>query len=438
MNWKKKGKVLSAALLAVALGACDILTVNDPGRFTGPDLDGALQAVADGVEGRSHSYAATFVTYMALMADEYQHTGTWGGYDNMDHGAIQYGWYGWLSDAQTNRRVFAQQSMERFKRVLGEAEAASSSIMAQVALAEGTYTLLSVHANCEAVLRPARTGDEGEPSPMYREPEVRMHAAGQFSNAVNVAQAAGAPQYGNAARAGKAIALYLAGDYPGAVAEASQVPDGYSYDAIFNQTFWNSVVTLTTKGNNEAAGLMYWLWPRIDKTEEAHSYVRDWATNEYDMRMPVWFDGEIATDNETPHYSQYKYTSRQSPIPMFHADHMRLIEAEAMAMSGDFAGATGVLNGLRAAVGLAPVDVPDSPEAMVETLLHERFAELFMEGYRNEDLYRMNLTRERFESFNDPERPGVGRPMKFSGSTSEAQFNPDVEDNESARCFPIA
>ena len=438
MNWKKKGKVLSAALLAVALGACDILTVNDPGRFTGPDLDGALQAVADGVEGRSHGYAATFATWLALLGDEYQHTGTWGGYDNMDHGNIEFGWYGYLSGTMTNRRVFAQQSMERFKRVLGEAEAASSSVMAQVALSEGSYTLLSVQANCEAVLRPARTGDEGEPSPMYREPEVRMHAAGQFDNAINVAQAAGTPQYGNAARAGKAIALYLAGDYAGAVAEASQVPDGYSYDAIFNQTFWNSVVTLTTKGNNEAAGLMYWLWPRIDKTEDAHSYIRDWATNEHDMRMPVWFDGEIATDNETPHYSQYKYNSRQSPIPMYHADHMRLIEAEAMMMSGDYAGATAVLNGLRAAVGLAPLDVPDNEDAMMDALLNERFAELFMEGWRNEDLYRFNLTRERFESFNDPDRPGIGRPMKFSGDVTEMQFNPDVEDNESARCFPRA
>ena len=438
MNRKRKGRVLGAALLAVTLGACDILTVNDPGRFTGPDLDGALQAVADGVEGRTHGYAATFVTYLALLADEYQHTGTWGGYDNMDHGLIELYWYGWLGGAMANRRVFAQQSQDRFKRVLGEAEAASSSVMAQVVLSEGSYTLLSVHANCENVLRPARTGDEGEPSPMYREPEVRMAAAEQFSTAINVAQAAGTPFYANAARAGRAIALYLAGDYAGAVSEATQVPDGFSYNAIFNQTFWNSVVTLTTKGNNEAAGLMYWLWPRIDKTEDAHSYVRDWATNEHDMRMPVWFDGEIATDNETPHYSQYKYDSRQSPIPMYHADHMRLIEAEAKMVNGDYAGATAVLNGLRAAVGLAALDVPESEEAMRDVLLNERFAELFMEGWRNEDLYRFNLTRERFESFNDPERPGIGRPMKFSAHISEVELNPDVEDDPAVRCFPKA
>lgn len=434
MKWKKRGKVLSAALVAVSLGACDLLTVNDPGRFTSTDLDEALQAVADGVEGQTHSLIDAFATVQALLGDEYQHTGTWGGYDNLDHGNVQMWWYDY-SSYHTSRRVFATDSQERFERVLGAAEAASSSMNAQVALAIGSYTMLSVFINCEAVVDPPEP-DVG--SPMLPDNEVRQRAAQQFGAAVDVAQAAGTPFYANAARAGRAIALYLSGDYAGAVSEASQVPDGFSYDAIHNQVTWNSVVTLTTIGNNEAAGLMYWLWPRIDLTEDAHSYIRDRWTNEYDQRMPVWFTGEIATDNETPHYSQYKYTSRQSPIPMYHSDHMKLIEAEAMAMSGDYAGATAILNGLRAAVGLAALDVPTDQDMMMEILLEERFAELFMEGYRMTDLHRFGLVRERFDSFNDPERPGAGRPTKMSGSLSEARYNNGVSQEESDRCFPRA
>ena len=430
MKWKKRGKVLSAALVAVSLGACDLLTVNDPGRFTSTDLDQALQAVADGVEGQTHSLIDAFVTVQALLGDEYQHTGTWGGYDNLDHGLIQRWWYDY-SSFHTSRRVFATDSQERFERVLGQAEAASSSMNAQVMLAIGSYTLLSVWINCEAVTSPS-------PSPMVSDTDVRKEAARQFADAVSVGQAAGTPFYANAARAGSAIALYLAGDYAGAVSAASQVPEGFSYDAIHNQVTWNSVVTLTTIGNNEAAGLMYWLWPRIDLTEDAPSYIRDRWTNEYDQRMPAWFTGEIATDNETPHYSQYKYNSRQSPIPMYHSDHMKLIDAEAKVMSGDYAGATAVLNGLRAAVGLAPFEVPTSEDMMMEYLLEERFAELFMEGYRMTDLHRFGLVRERFDSFNDPERPGAGRPTKMSGSLSEARFNPEVSQEEADRCFPIA
>ena len=431
MNRMKKGKVLGVALLSVSLGACDILTVNDPGRYTGPDLDGALQAVADGVEGYSQQYVQYIATYTALVGDEYQHTGTWSGFDAMDHGTFLYGWYGFFAHVPTNRRVFAEQSWERFERVLGAAEVASSSVGAQVRLARAGYTFQSVWHNCEAVVEPA-------PSAMLSDVEVRKVAADQFSEAIQVAQAAGTPFYANAARAGRAMSLYMAGDLPGAVAEAAQVPDGFTYGQIFNQVSRNYMVVVTTKGHNEAAGLMYWLWPRIDKTEDTHSYVRDWATNEHDMRMPAWFDGEIATDNITPHYSQYKYDSDLSTIPMYHSDHMRLIEAEAMMENGDYAGATAVLNGLRAAVGLAPLDVPDNREMMFEALLNERFAELFMEGHRASDLHRFGLVRERFDSFNDPERPGAGRPTQFSGSTSEAQYNDMVDDDEALRCFPKA
>ncbi len=431
MNWIKKGKVLSVALLTVSLGACDLLTVNDPGRYTGPDLDGALQAVADGVEGRSQLYVMYFAVYTALMADEYQHTGTWSGFDAMDHGTALKTWYTFFSHYHTHGRVFSEQSWDRFERVLGAAEAASSSQGAQVKLARATYTLLSVWHNCEAVTEPA-------PSPSLSDIEVRKVAAQQFSDAISVAQASGAPFYLNAARAGKAIALYQSGDYAGAVAEASQVPDGYTYGQIFNQSLRNYIVTITTKGHNEAAGLMSWLWPRIDQTEDSHTYVRDWATNEHDMRMPAWFDGEIATDNITPHYSQYKYQTDMDPIAIYHSDHMKLIEAESMVMNGDYAGATAVLNGLRSAVGLAALDVPDNEEMMMEALLNERFAELFMEGWRWADLHRFGLMRERFDSFNDPERPGADRPTQWAGSTSETRYNDMIEDDDALRCWPRA
>ncbi len=429
MNWIKKGKVMGVALLTVALGACDLLTVNDPGRYTGPDLDGALQAVADGVEGRSQLYVQYFAAYTALLGDEYQHTGTWSGFDALDHGDFPKEWYGFFVDYHTSNRVFSEQSWDRLERVLGAAEAASSTVGAQVKLARATHTLLSVWHNCEAVAEPA-------PSPALSDTEIRKIAAQRFGDAINVAQAAGTPFHLNAARAGKAIALYLSGDYAGAVAEASQVPDGYVYGQIFNQVYRNYLVVVTTKGHNEAAGLMHWLWPRIDKTEDTHSYIRDWATNEHDMRMPAWFDGEIATDNVTPHYSQYKYDNDMALIPMYHSDHMKLIEAEAMVMNGDYAGATAVLNGLRSAVGLAALEVPDSEDMMMEALLNERFAELFMEGFRATDLHRFGLVRDRFDSFNDEERPGAGRPTKFAGSAREVRYNDMIEDDDALRCFP--
>ncbi|HZD05562.1 MAG TPA: RagB/SusD family nutrient uptake outer membrane protein, partial [Longimicrobiales bacterium] len=193
--------------------------------------------------------------------------------------------------------------------------------------------------------------------------------------------------------------------------------------------------TLTTKTFNQAAGLMYTWWGRIDQSDEP-GFVRDPWTNQPDPRMPVYFDGEIATDNETPHYSQWKYHDVADDIPMVHSDHMRLIEAEVLMRQGDFDGATAILNNLRGAVGLDPFDVPADEDTMLAYLLSERQAELFMEGMRAVDLNRFGLMEEVFAAMNDPERPAHGRPTKWPMSDNEASLNPQIVDDRAVRCLP--
>ncbi|GIS80202.1 MAG: hypothetical protein CM1200mP14_17680 [Gammaproteobacteria bacterium] len=67
---------------------------------------------------------------------------------------------------------------------------------------------------------------------------------------------------------------------------------------------------------------------KIDRPPHSLLYA-DPLTDEPDPRMPVYFDGKVAPDNETPHYSQYKYALENADIPMLHSDGMRLFEAEA-------------------------------------------------------------------------------------------------------------
>ena len=157
-----------------------------------------------------------------------------------------------------------------------------------------------------------------------------------------------------------------------------------------------------------------------------------------DMRLPVYFDGEVATDNETPHYSQWKYNGEYDDIPMLHSDRDAADHRRSEARSGDFAGATGILNQLRGAVGLPGHDVPADAAAMNEILLWERFAEHFMEGQRMIDLHRHGLVRDVFEDLNDPERLGVGRPTKFPLTSAEAVYNPNIVDDLLQRCLPRA
>ncbi len=428
-----------AAVAVLLFGACDLLTVSDPQRYTEDDVDTALPAVANGVEGAVHAVMDSYVIYQALLSDEYQHTGTWSSYDETDHGRFQYATspMDGVQDAWHRAQWFALDAEERFKRVLGESEAASSPMTAQVRLANGFAALYLGMAFCESV--PDRDGGTADPERGSVVTDMQMLdvAVQRFTNALQSAQAAGRNDYMTAAIAGRAQANLIKGDYAAAAADAATVPDGFSYNAIFNQQSNNAVVQLTTKNFNEAAGLMYKWWPQIEESDDP-GYMRDPWTMEFDKRMPVYFDGEVATDNETPHYSQWKYNGVADPIPMVHSDGMRLIQAEAMAAAGDFAGATTILNALRAAVGLAPLPTPTDLATMVQILGTERFAELFMEGQRAVDLHRADLVAQVFAALNDPERPAIGRPTKFTLSDQEALYNDNIESDLTKRCIPRA
>ena len=432
MNLSRMKGAMAVAAAVLALGACDnLLTVADPGRYTGTDLDDALPAVANGVEGAIHEVFDRWVIDQALLADVYQHTGTWSGYDDPDHGRTNYNnnATGGEQNSWLRAQWFAVDAEERFKRVMGDAEAASSPLTAQVRLGGGLADMLLGMTACESVGAP--TGD------LMTDMQMLAQAERKLTDAMATSQSAGRPEYAMAAQAARAQSRMLQGDWAGAVADAAAIPAGFSYDAIFNVQSTNSIVQLTTKNNNEAAGLMYKWWPMIDKSDEP-GFMNDPLSGMPDMRIPVYFDGEIATDNETPHHSQWKYVDDTDDIPMLHSDGMRLIIAEATARSGDFAGATAILNELRAAVGLPPHEVPGDPETMGKIVLWERFAEHFMEGQRLIDLHRNGLMRQVFEELNDPDRLGPGRPTKWPMTSTEPTYNPNIDDDLTKRCIPRA
>ena len=432
MNGSKTKGWATALVAVLALGACEsLLTVQDPQRYTADDLDTALPAVANGVEGAVHTVMDNFVVYQALLADVYQHTGTWGGYDEVDHGRFQYGTspMDGTHNAWLRANWFAMDAEERFKNVLGESEAASSPMTAQVRLGGAFADLYMGLSFCESV---------GQPSgPAITDMDALRQAVQEFTNAMQTAQSAGRSDYAMAAQAGRAQANLLLGDLTAAAADASAIGDGFSYEAVFNQTVNNWVVLVTTKNFNEAAGLLHKWWDQIDISDDP-GFMRDPWTDEYDMRIPVYFDGEVATDNETPHYSQWKYSGLTDNIPMVHSDLMRLIEAEAAMSAGDYAGATAILNNLRDAVGLAPFETPTDEGMMMDYLLSERFAELFMEGQRAADLYRFGLTRQIFDALDDSEREGSDRPTKFTMTDTEPLYNDNIDDDLTKRCAPKA
>ena len=396
MRINRKSGILVSILIAVSVGACDdILTVSDPQAYTSEDLDFALPAIANGVEGTVHEVFDNFVIYQALLADVYQHTGTWSSYDETDHGRFQYGTspLDGTHNSWLRARWFANDAADRITRVM-EGAAATDPMIAQVKMSEALADLMIGMTFCESPLVAS--------GPTATDTQNLEQAVANFGEAISAAKAANNSEFEYASIAGPSRRhILLLGNYASAAAEAAKIPAGFSYDAVLQRGGQElDRVAYGTKGFNEAAGLMYKWWPKIDQTTTQSSYMRDPLTDEPDPRMPVYFDGEVATDNETPHYSQYKYRLENADIPMLHSDGMRLIEAEAKYRTGDYAGMTTILNTLRAAVGLTAFATPTDDATAQSYLLNERFAEHFMEGRRRNDLHRFGLMKSVFAALN--------------------------------------
>ena len=398
--------MIVAAAVALLCGCDGLLDVSDPNSITGDELDRNLPQVANGVEGAVHNVIDGWVLNQALLADVYQSTGTFEGVQDIDHGhkeSVVNGMggarNGWL------RAVwFANDAEQRFRRVLGEAAAASSPLTAQVRLANGLAHLYIGMTFCEWQLE--ATGG------MVTDAEVLARAEGMLTEALATARLAGSPDYASAAQASRAVARLLLDDWPGAESDAAAIPAGFSYDAQFSDESENSLVRLSSDNYERAAGLMYNWWPLIE-ISDGPGFMTDPWSGEPDPRLPVFFDGALADDNTTPYRSQRKYAALGDDIPIVHSDHMQLIIAESRARNGDYTGATAILNRLRGAVGLPGHDIPASADVMEELILWERWTELFMEGQRLVDLHRKGLMRVVFEALNDPQRPGEGRPSKW-------------------------
>ena len=429
-------RLLFMAIAATVVGCEGVLEVQDPDRYTSEDLDEALDAVAAGVEGDLHDVLDHYVIYTALMSDVYTHTGTWIGYDDHDHGRITYGnasggGGGGGADgvmAELLRvRWFAQDAADRIGRVL-EAQAASSPIMAQVQSVEAWTNLLLAQGWCEA---PAAAD-----GPAVPDTEIYQLALDEFDDALVYAEASGEDEWITFNLAGRARTNLMLGNLDEALADARAVPDGFVKAALYSLTQENALVNLTTTGFNNAAGMRPKWWSMVDT---AADYLIDPYTGALDTRVPIRYSpGALGVDGRTAHYSQFKLEDRASDIPITHSDEMHLIEAEVHWRNGDHDLAIAVLDELRAAVGLDPLAPSTDPDTVRDYLLHERFAELFMEGHRMNDLHRFGLVGQLLADGAYGAESTSPRPTKFPLSEDEGRDNSNIEDDVSQRCLPMS
>ena len=425
--------IFLTSLLAFLACDDDLLTVQDPARYTSPDLDGALDAVANGVEGDLYATHDGFVTYSALASDEYQHTGTWAGWDDVDQGRFRFATSptDGIMNGYLRTRWFAKSTAERLEKVLGSA-AATDKMMAQVQTTQAWALLMLGEGFCEGVIE--------ENGPVVTDVQMTTAAVTELTTAMATAQAAGATAYYNWALAGRARANLWLGNWDAALADAKAVPEGFVHYAQYSgnssrQQNW--IVFVATIGFNNAGGVREKWWPHVDTDEEK---LIDPYSGQLDSRVEIWHDpGTIGVDGKTDFYSQWKYKDGEADIPMTHSDEMKLIEAEVYYQKGDYAQAQTVLNALRAAVNLDPLPTTTDQAKVMEYLMHETFAELWVEGRRMSYLARWGKTADIFRPLNDEGnlRP-LPRPVKFPMSYSEATYNTNIDNAISARCLPMS
>jgi hypothetical protein len=148
-----------------------------------------------------------------------------------------------------------------------------------------------------------------------------------------------------------------------------------------------------------------------------------------DPRLPVVDTGEETDEGlGIPFWQQQKYASPSDPIEVASWEEARLMVAEAELESGNVQAAVDIVNELHRRVGLPDTFSSSDPELVMEQLIYERRAELFLEGQLLGDQRRYDL----------PFSPPVGATTArgFTYGTTRCFPLPDVETQNNPSTSP--
>lgn len=412
MNFRAFTRTAPVAALALAAG-CD-LKVTNPGPIQATFLDNtaALTAVVNGA-GRDLGEALNWTAYTgAAVTKEVLPSGSTAAFGisvRQQIGVLSNDDGGdWWNQAQRARWT-AEDGVRRVKEVLGTS-ATNSATLAQALVWVGYSNRHLAEHFCDAVIN----GGAKQPYTVYLE---RAEAA--FTEAITVATAANNAGIRDAATAGRASVRLLRGNLAGASADAALIP---SNTFVYRMPYYVNTVDQYNR--------IY--WASANQPYRAHTvwgtFYENYRRTTRDPRVP--FDSSLtirfgdaavtSLGGQVRWYFQTKYPVRESSINLSSGWEMRLIEAEALLVGNDIAGALAKMNIRRTALSLPQLTASNTTEAW-EALKRERGIELWLEGRRMGD-------QRRWAALN---RPGVsddmtGRALCFPIPLSELETNPNL------------
>lgn len=440
-QWRpaRRGALLIAG--AALMGACD-LGVSNPAVIGDEDLNDPLvvNSVIDGaisdvyLAAMGTNSGGGIFTGVALLTDEMVTSADNAGYIGLSEGTPEDE----SSDA-ANRWAWASRARwtteDALRRLSGVVENPSSDPrIGTISLWAGFANRLMGDNFCNAVVN----GGPLEDHTVYLQ-----RAEDRFTQALEIANAAGDDSLRLAAYAGRAQTRIMLGDWSGAVADAGQVPTEFDIPLLVSPT--------TARTRNAYAwlahdGRQFTLWgtPFVEWGLNLSD-----TTSTGDPRVPYFTPRDTldqyvtGSDDRRPFFQQRKYTLSEDDSYMVRGLEMRLIEAEAALRNNDVGTAIAKINEAREHYNqinddfrynddldmVDPADVNSTGDAW-DLLMRERGLMFYLEGRRLADLRRW------------VETPGVTVPYEVV--RDEAEGRPAEEDlrapvtDAAQLCFPIS
>lgn len=418
-RWRRVATGL-VLLVVLSVAGCDFQVTN-PGPIQATDLEtpAALPALMNGA-GAALADALNWIGYTGgAVAREIFPAGSTGSF-----GITVLQQNGTLSAEETSdhwdraqrARFTAEDGVARARRLQSAGDFAKSRTAAQLLLWAGYANRLLGESMCDAVIN----GGPKQPSTVFL-----TRAETHFAEAMVVAAAAGDAAVATAARAARASVRADLGNWSGAVADASGIPDGFRYVMPYYSTSLNQYNRIYYASANQpyrAHTVYRTYYDAYFRANKADSSRISWDTVAVAGKAQV---GDAAVSVEgivgrVPWYFQKKYRTVAAPIALSTGWEMRLIEAEALLVAGDYASALPLINKHRIALGVAPWTAASLEEGW-QRLKRERGIEMWLEGRRLGDLRRWAALG----------RPGAveddidGHDLCFPIPLSESQTNPN-------------
>ncbi|MBT8485308.1 MAG: RagB/SusD family nutrient uptake outer membrane protein [Gemmatimonadetes bacterium] len=389
---KNKSTKVCAVVLSLTgvLGGCsaldDLLAVDAPSQVVASDLENPASAdlLVSSVANEVRCAYAYFAAASALTGNEWRDVSNntvlniW---DSRTHDTSGYGaQYASADCGNTQPAIYQPQSRARWiadftLELLDGWDVADvpdkAELQAEVGMHAGFAYLMMGESMCEVAF------DNG---PVVGKTEAFNLAVTRFDEAM-AAGAAG--DVLNAALVGKARAQLNLGQPASAALTVGPVPAGFAWELPFSDA---SNVTRNT------------LW-NISVDDENVSPAEPYRGVQYngvdDPRINTFYTGRDHPRTGLEIWNSDKFPNASSPLEMASYAEAQLIIAEAEIAGGNPDAAVAIIDAFHTAAGLDPygsegeaTGPSDAQEVLEHLVLHERAAELFLEGQHLYDLTR--------------------------------------------------